>query len=83
MGITSEFPELYKSKAIGMNQEKMKLDQMKDGLIKNAQRLSGSGAGYDARRLADMTEDAGPTTMQSMLKTEYDLAVKDIAQDIN
>ena len=83
MGITSEFPELYKSKAIGMNQVKMKLDQMKDGLIKNAQRLSGSGAGYDARRLADMTEDAGPTTMQSMLKTEYDLAVKDIAQDIN
>lgn len=83
MGITSEFPELYKAKAIGMNQVKMKLQTMEEGLVKSAQRLSGSGAAYDARRLAGMTEDTGPTTLQSILKTEYDTAIKELARNID
>ncbi|MGY8927747.1 MAG: tetratricopeptide repeat protein, partial [Flavobacteriales bacterium] len=80
--VTDEFPALSKQKTMGMHTVKMKSKEMKEALVKNAQRLSGSGFAFDAKRLAGMTENTAPTALQTVIKSEYESAVSDIAKDI-
>ena len=81
-GVTDEFPQLSKKKTLGMYTLKRNMTTMKESLIKNTQQLSGSGFVYDAKRLASMTEDIAPSALHSILKAEYESAVKDIGKTI-
>ena len=81
--ITDEFPALSKQKTLGMRTAKVQLTEMKQALVENAQRLSGSGFAYDAKRLAAMTEDTAPSTLHSIIQQEFEAAVSDIARNID
>ena len=81
--VTTEFEDLNTDAVIGRRRVQVKLDQMKGGLVNNAQLLSGSGFAYDARLLAEMSGDLSEETLRTILEQNYRSAIDAAADSID
>lgn len=79
--VTDEFPEEYRRAANGLNGVRLRIRELKNQLVANAQDLSNSGSAAEARHLASkasVAEDA----LRSLLSNELTAELSKLRQDL-
>ena len=81
--VSSEFLVEARTAALGRRNVDLRMRELKDELIANAQSLSGSGFRFDAQGLAAHTQDLSEQALREMLTAEYASALKELSQRIS
>ena len=77
-GVTDEFAPEYARADSGLRIVRLRLADMKKGLIENAQRLSGTGFARDVRELANIPTGVEEKAFRHLLELEYRGAMKEL-----
>jgi len=81
--VTDEFPAESKDATTGRRTVQMRTKELKQELIDNSASLSGSGAAFDVRQIAEQSPNVSQEALKKMLQAEYDSAVRALGNQMD
>lgn len=81
--VGAEFPKQAQSARIGLRSTRIRIRELKEELILNAQEFSGSGFSHDARKLAADSRNLSKDVLNEMVRAEFQNAVQGLSNEMS